>query len=126
LTKELIVIIANCSPQSGEELGAPILQASVAAAMDYDVTVVCTATASKLMRRGVSEFISIKLGSSKTVYDFIKDARAAGVKFYCCAPNVDAFPISLHELIPECAGFIGGTQLIEQIMERDDVKVLSY
>jgi hypothetical protein len=32
-------------PENGEELGAPFFQATVAAAMDYEVEVVCTATA---------------------------------------------------------------------------------
>jgi predicted peroxiredoxin len=87
MTRKLIIIMANSDPRNGEELGAPIFQASVAAALEYDVEVVCTATAGKLMKKGVAESLVIKPGSPRTVYDFIKDACQAGVKFYCCSPN---------------------------------------
>ena len=33
--KKLIIIMANTDPRNSEELGAPIFQASVAAAMGY-------------------------------------------------------------------------------------------
>lgn len=124
--RKLIIIMANSDPRNGEELGAPIFQASVAAAMEYDVDVVCTATAGRLMKKGVAERLKLKPGSPRTLYDFIKDAREAGVKFYCCSPNVDPYDTKFEELIPECGGIIGSAHLIEEIMEREDVKVLSY
>lgn len=126
MTKKLIVIMANTDPGNSEGLGTPIFQASVAAAMEYEVTVVCTATAGRLMRKGFPEMLAIKQGNSRTVYDFIKDACEAGVKFYCCSPNVESFAMNTDDLIPECAGIIGSAQLIEHIMEHEDVKVLSY
>ena len=48
MAKKLVIIMANTDPRNGEELGAPIFQASVAAAMDYEVEVICTATAGRL------------------------------------------------------------------------------
>ena len=42
--KKLIIVMANTDPRNGEELGAPIFQATVAAAMEYEVDVICTAT----------------------------------------------------------------------------------
>ena len=57
--------------------------------------------------------------------DFIKDAHEAGVKFYCCSPNLDLFDMSTDDLIPECAGIVGGAHLIEEVMETD-AKVLTY
>lgn len=126
MTRKLIIIMANSDPRNGEELGAPIFQASVAAALDYEVEVVCTATAGKLMKKGVAERLVIKPGSPRTLYDFIKDACEAGVKFYCCSPNIDPYDTRSDELIPECGGIIGSARLIEEIMESKDVKVLSY
>lgn len=67
MTRKLIIIMANSDPRNGEELGAPIFQASVAAALEYDVEVVCTATAGKLMKKGVAERLVIKPGSPRTV-----------------------------------------------------------
>jgi predicted peroxiredoxin len=123
--KKLVIIMANTDPRNGEELGAPIFQASVAAAMEYEVEVICTATAGRLMKKGVAETLYVKPGSGKSVYDFIKDAHEAGVKFYCCSPNLDLFQMTKDDLIPECSGIVGGAWLIEQVME-GEAKVLSY
>jgi predicted peroxiredoxin len=125
MAKKLLIVMANTDPRNGEELGAPFFQASVAAAMDYEVEVVCTATAGRLMKKGEAEKLVVKPGSPKTVYDFIKDAHAAGVKFLSCSPNLDLFDMKQEDLIPECSGIVGGAYLIEEIME-GDCKVLTY
>jgi predicted peroxiredoxin len=78
------------------------------------------------MMKGVAENLRVKDDSPKTVYDFIKDAHEAGAKFYCCSPNLDLFDMTEADLIPECSGIVGGAHIIEQIMEDDDVRVLSY
>jgi predicted peroxiredoxin len=93
--------------------------------MDYEVDVICTATAGRLMKKGVAEKLHVKEGSPKSVYDFIKDAHEAGVKFYCCSPNLDLFEMKESDLIPECSGIVGGAHLIEEVME-SDCKVLTY
>ena len=126
MAKKLIIIMVNTDPRNGEELGAPFFQATVAAAMDYEVDVVCTATAGQLMKKGVAEKLVVKAGSPKSVYDFIKEAHEAGVKFYCCSPNLDRFNMPEADLIPECEGIVGGAKVIEDVMENDDAKVLTY
>jgi predicted peroxiredoxin len=125
MSKKLVIVMANTDPRNGEELGAPIFQATVAASMEYEEDVICTATAGRLMKKGVAEQLFVKAGSPKSVYDFIKDAHEAGAKFYCCSPNLDLFDMKKEDLIPECDGIIGGARLIEQVME-DDCKVLTY
>ena len=125
MSDKLLIVMANTDPRNGEELGAPIFQATVAAAMEYEVEVVCTATAGRLMKKGEAEKLTVKEGSPKNVYEFIKDAHDAGVKFYCCSPNLDLFDMKEEDLIPECSGIVGGAHLIEEIME-GECKVLTY
>ena len=125
MASKLIIVMANTDPRNGEELGAPIFQATVAAAMEYEVEVVCTATAGRLMKKGVAETLFVKPGSPKSVLDFIRDAHEAGVKFWCCSPNLDLFGMTEEDLIPECSGVIGGAYLIERVMQ-DEYKVLTY
>jgi uncharacterized protein len=125
MTKKLVVIMANTDARNGEELGAPIFQASVAAAMGYTVEVLCTGTAGKLMKRGVAAQLSVKPGDPKSIYDFIKDAHQAGVRFVCCSPSLDLFDMSKEDLIPECDAVVGGAYMIEEIME-GGAKVLTY
>jgi predicted peroxiredoxin len=126
VARKLVIIMVNTDPRNGEELGAPFFQATVAAAMDYEVEVICTATAGQLMKKGVAEKLVVKPGSPKTVYDFIKDAHQAGVKFYCCSPNLDLFNMTEADLIPECSGIVGGAHVIEEVMENDEARVLTY
>ena len=125
MAQKLLMILVNTDPRNGEELGAPFFQATVAAAMEYEVEVVCTATAGQLMKKGVAEKLFVKEGSDKSVYDFIKDAHEAGVKFVCCSPNLDLFDMTEDDLIPECSGIVGGAHVIEEVME-GDCKVLTY
>ena len=124
-SRKLVIVMANTDLRNGEELGAPLFQASVAAAMEYEVEVICTATSGRLMKKGVAEKLFVKPGSTKSVYDFIKDAHEAGAKFYCCSPNLDLFDMTKEDLIPECEGIVGGAHLIEEVME-EDCKVMTY
>lgn len=55
MADKLLIILVNTDPRNGEELGAPIFQATVAAAMGYEVEVISTATAGKLMKKSVAE-----------------------------------------------------------------------
>lgn len=126
MTRKLIVVMATTDPRKGDELGVPIFQASAAAAMGYDAVVICTATASQFMKKGVAERVFVKPGGTTTLYHFVKDAHLAGVRFYCCSPNADGYDTHPEDLIAECSGVIARTQLIEEIMDNDDVKVLSY
>lgn len=125
MANKLIVIMANTDPRNNEELGAPIFQASVAAAMGYEVEVICTANAAQLMKRGVAEKLHPKSGAPKSVYDFIKEAHEAGVKFYCCSPGLDLFDMHKEDLLPECTGIVGAAHFIEEVMT-GDAKVLTY
>ncbi len=61
-SKRLLIVLMNTDPRNVEELGAPFYYAAVAAAMDYEVDVLCTATAGKLMLRGVPETLNVKSG----------------------------------------------------------------
>ena len=67
----------------------------------------------RLLKKGVAEKLFVKEGSPKSVYDFIKDAHEAGVKFLSCSPNLDLFDMTKEDMIPECSGIVGGAYLIE-------------
>ncbi|HVM77710.1 MAG TPA: DsrE family protein [Stellaceae bacterium] len=125
MKKRLLVVLVNTDPRNPEELGAPFYHAAVAAAMEYEVDVVCAATAGKLLFKGVAEGIVIKPGSRKTVYDWIKDAHANGARLWACPANLDLFERSKDDLVPECSGFMGTAAMIERLMD-DDCRVLTY
>jgi predicted peroxiredoxin len=125
VTQKLIIILANTDPRNSEEVGAPIIQASVAAAMSYTVEVICTGTSARLLKNGVAANIRMKPAEPRTIYDFIKDAHAAGVKFFCCSPGLDLLDMHKEDLIPECSGVVGAAHFIEEVMSGES-KVLTY
>src|SRR5882757_9955682 len=116
-SKRLLIVLMNTDPRNVEELGAPFYHAAVAAAMDYQVDVVCTATAGKLMFKGVAEALSVKPGNPKTVYDWIKEAHDHGARFWACPANLELFDKSEDDLIPECAGLMGAAAMIQDVMD---------
>lgn len=125
MTRKLLIVLVNTDPRNPEELGAPFYHAAVAAAMDYEVDVVCAATAGRLMRRGVAESIRIKADHDKTVLDWIKDAHANGARFWACPANLDLFDMTETDLIAECSGLMGAAKMLQDIMS-DDYRVLTY
>jgi predicted peroxiredoxin len=124
-SRRLLIVLMNTDPRNPEELGAPFYHAAVAAAMDYSVDVVCTATAGRLMQRGVAEAIVIKPGSGKTVYDWIREAHDQGARFWACPANLDLFDITENDLIAECSGLMGAAAMIQDIMD-GECRVLTY
>jgi predicted peroxiredoxin len=125
MARKLIIVLVNTDPRNGEELGAPFFHAAVAAAMNFEVQVICAATAGRLMRKGVAETLTVKPGAGKTVYDFIREAHQHGAKFYACPANLELFDMTESDLIPECTGLMGSAAMIAQIME-EDCRVLTY
>ncbi|MDH4151547.1 MAG: DsrE/DsrF/DrsH-like family protein [Betaproteobacteria bacterium] len=119
---KLMIIMVNTDPANGSELGAPFFQATVAAAMDFEVEMILTARAGELAKKGVAENLYVKEGSPKCVYDFIKDAHEAGVKFKVCTPTLELWG---DDLIPEIGETVGGAYVIEQAMD-DDVVTFTY
>jgi predicted peroxiredoxin len=67
VAQKLIIILANTDPRNCEELGAPIIQATVAAAMSYTVEVICTGTSAKLLKKGVAESLRLKPDEPRTI-----------------------------------------------------------
>ncbi|MBN9498842.1 MAG: DsrE/DsrF/DrsH-like family protein [Alphaproteobacteria bacterium] len=123
--RRLLIVLMNTDPRNPEELGAPFYHASVAAAMDYKVDVVCTATAGKLLLKGVAEKLRTRPDSPRSVLDWIREAHGHGVKFWACPANLELFGVTKDDLIPECEGVMGAAAMIEQIMEGDG-RVLTY
>ncbi len=122
MADKLMIIMVNTDPSNGSELGAPFFQATVAAAMEYEVEVILTARSGELAKKGVAEKLFVMEGSPKSVYDFIKDAHEAGVHFKVCTPTLELWG---DDLIPEIEETVGGAYVIQQAMD-EDVVTLTY
>ncbi|TVP81938.1 DsrE family protein [Thioalkalivibrio sp.] len=118
MADKLLIVMVNTDPHNPSELGAPFFQATVAAAMEYDVEVVLTGRAGELAKKGVAENLFVQEGSSKSVYEFIKDAHEAGVAFKVCTPTLELWG---DDLIPEIEETVGGAYVISEAMDDDTV-----
>ena len=117
--EKLLIVMVNTDPRHGAELGAPFFQATVAAAMEFDVEVVITGGAGELVKKGVPENLYVQEGSDKSVYDFISDAAEAGVNFKACTPALDLLGVDKSGLIDEVEEIVGGAYVITQAMDED-------
>jgi predicted peroxiredoxin len=125
MTQRLLIVLVNTDPRNVEELGAPFYYAAIAAAMDYEVDVLCTATAGKLLLKGVAEKLCVKPGDPKTIYDWIKEAHDQGARFWACPANLELFDKAESDLIPECKGLMGAATMMQQIMD-GECRVLTF
>ena len=125
MASKLLIVLVNTDARNPEELGAPFYHAAVAAAMDYEVDVICAGTAGKLMRKGVAAALTVKPGETKSVHDWITEAHDHGARFWACPANLGLFDMTTDDLIVECQGLMGAATMIEKVMS-EDYRVLTY
>ena len=80
-----MIVLVNADPSEPAELSPPLFQATVAAAMEYEVEIIITGRSAELARRGIAEQLRLPDGP-QTVYGLMQDAHRAGVVFKVCAP----------------------------------------
>ena len=118
MADKLLIIMVNTDPSNGPELGAPFLQATVAAAMEYDVEIIFTGASGKLAKKGIAENLYVQEGTSRSVYDIMKEAYNAGAKFKVCTPTIEIWG---DDLIPEVSETVGGAYVISEAMDENTV-----
>ena len=101
----MLVVMANTDLTNPAELVPPLLQATVAAAMEYEVEILLTGQAGKLAMKGVAEKMVFMEDDKKTVYDHIKQAKTAGVIFKVCTPALKFWGEDLIAEITETVGW---------------------
>lgn len=119
-------------PKTPWRCASPFYIAALMAANEADVEVFFNMDGTKLLRRGVAERIvpaepnclSPNGKRLKSVYDFMKDAKQAGVKFYSCKQAIDSLGYKPEDLIPELDGVFPASEFALRAMEAD--KVLTF
>ncbi|MDH5435566.1 MAG: DsrE family protein [Gammaproteobacteria bacterium] len=118
MADKLLIVMMNADPENGPALVPPLNQACIAAAMEFEVEIVFTGRAGKLMQKGMAEKISASASSDKTVYDVLKQAHDAGVKIKACAPVIEEIG---ENTIDELDEIVGGAYIISEAMDADTV-----
>ena len=122
MADKLLVVMANANLNTPSEFQPPLLQATVAAAMGYEVEVLFTGHAGKLAIKGEAEKLVFKEEDNRTVLDHIKEAREAGVVFKVCTPTLKLWG---DDLIEEIVETVGGAYIINEAMD-DNVVTFTY
>ena len=118
MNKKLLIILANSDPTNAFEIGAPLFQATVAAAMGHDVEIVITGNVGLLASTGHAATLEINHDTHRTIYDVIKEAHKAGVVFKVCAPSVQVYG---DDLIAEIDESVGSAHVVSEAMDDDTV-----
>ena len=99
-----VLIIMTSGPDTPRRCATPFFFASLAVAMDYDVTMFFTIDGPLLLKKGLAETIFPKAGG-KPVSSFMQEALDAGVKFTACTASTE-----LHDLQP--SDLIDGVKMV--------------
>lgn len=118
MAAKLLMVMVNTDPANPSELGAPFFQATVAAAMDYEVEVVLTGRSGELAKADVASKLYVRDGDTKSLYEYMQEAVSAGVKLKVCTPTLELWG---EKLIPEIAETVGAAYIISEAMDDDTV-----
>ena len=118
---EKVLIIMTSGPDTPHRCATPFFFATLAAAMDYEVTMFFTIDGTLLLKKGLAETIYPK-ASGKPVSSFLRDALEAGVKFLACTASMELHDLTSDDLI-ENIKLVGGAYMWQ---EAEDSKVLTF
>ena len=118
MADKLLVVMANAHLDTPSEFQPPLLQATVAAAMGFEVEVLFTGHAGKLAIQGVAEKLVFQEDDNRSVLDHIREAKSAGVSFKVCTPTLQMWG---NDIIPEIDETVGGAYIITEAMDNSVV-----
>lgn len=122
MDEEKVMIVMTGGPDTPRRCATPFFMATLAAAMDYDVTMFFTIDGTLLLKKGMAETIYPKEGG-KPVSDFLQEALEAGVKFTACTASTELHDLKPEDLIDEVK-MVGGATMWQ--MAEDCKTVLSF
>lgn len=99
MDEDKVMIVMTSGPDTPKRCATPFFFASIAAAMDMDVTMFFTIEGTLLLKKGVAETVYPKPGG-KSVKEFLDEALEAGVKFTACTASTELNDIKLEDMIP--------------------------
>jgi len=122
--EQSVLIIMTSGPSTPNRCATPFFVGSILAAMDADVKIFFTMEGVKLVQKGVPEDM-VAMDGGKKIIEFMRDAKAAGVKLYACMPAMPGYEIDPEmDLIDEVDEVVSGGVFADLILTVD--KVISF
>ena len=116
-----VVIVMTSGPSTPHRCATPFYLGALLASMDADVSIFFTMEGVNLVKRGVPENMAAMEGGKKII-EFIRDAKAAGVKLHVCLPALPGYKMDdKSDLIDEVDERSSGGALADLILSSDKV-----
>jgi len=122
MADDKVLIVMTSGPDTPRRCATPFFMATLAAAMDYEVTMFFTIDGTLLLKKGLADTIYPKVGG-KSVGAFLSEALEAGVKIMYCSASIELHDLAPEDLIGE-AKMMGGASLWQ--VAEDCKTVLSF
>lgn len=113
-----VVIVMTSGPSSPQRCATPFYIGSLLAAMDAEVTLFLTMEGARLARRDVAAGLTAMEGG-KTILEFMRDAKRAGVRVHLCRPAMPGYDIGEEDVIAEVDEISHASTLADLILECD-------
>ncbi|MDI6849694.1 MAG: DsrE family protein [Candidatus Saccharicenans sp.] len=119
MADDKILIIMTSGPDTPRRCATPFFFATLATAMDYEVTMFFTIDGTLLLKKGLAETVFPREGG-KSVREFLRDAIESGVKMTACTASLELHGLTPDDLIPE-ARLVGGASMWQMAEESKTV-----
>lgn len=113
-----VVIVMTSGPSTPHRCATPFYMGAILASMDAEVRIFFTMEGVKLCQRGVPENLTAMEGGKKII-EFMRDAKAAGVKFFLCRPALPGYEMEVTNVIEEVDEVSSGGVLADLILSCD-------
>lgn len=110
-----VVIVMTSGPSTPHRCATPFYLGALLASMDASVKIFFTMEGVRLLQVGVAENL-VAMEGGKSIIDFIRDAKNAGVSLYVCRPAMPGYQMSESELIPEVDATASAGDLADLIL----------
>lgn len=123
-TPAIVVVLWAAGPERPEMAAAPFVYALAARALEMDVEMHYTAASVRWLVPGTAVAAFTDRARTKTVLDYIRETRAAGVRHYACAMALAEHGAGAS-LIAEADGLAGAATAMAAA-SRPEARVLVF
>ncbi len=113
-----VVIVMTSGPSTPHRCATPFYLGAIFASMDADVRIYFTMEGVKLAQKGIAEHLTAMKGG-KTIIEFMRDAKAAGVKLHLCKPAMPGYEMEVTDVIAEIDEISNASALADLILSCD-------
>lgn len=122
--RRLVIVLWSADPGAPGLAAAPFVYALAARALDVDVEMHYTARSVRWLVPGVADRAHTDHARTKTVLDYLRETRDAGVRHYACAMAMREHGAG-RVLVPEAEGVAGAASVVGAAMD-EGVRVMVF